>query len=133
MFISKCKQTRPLFLNKLVKIKDLEFVGFITLYTKTNVTCVQAFNLLSFALFKFSESLKTTKLHCLFTADELVGSTMSEQVIQIIQLIQMCRHNTYCITFPLMRSKNSSETMKAYKTMGVVVPWTASQELQKQN
>ena len=101
MYILLFKQPRKMLKKQLVKMNDLEFIGFVTLYTKTNVLSVQAFNILSFALFKYLDTTKLTIIHCLITSNEMVGSTMSERISQIIQLVQLRQHKRACVKFAI--------------------------------
>ena len=100
---------------------DVEFIGFVNLYTKANSErSIQAFHIVAMALFRFDIPESKTIIGSLISAREMHKSTIQERLIQIIQLLQFRRHKYRKVSFELCG--NDLESRAALDSAGFDVP-----------
>jgi len=94
---------------------EVEFLGFVNMYTMANTErTIQAFNVIGMVLFHFSSN--TMELGSLVVARKMRNSSMQERLIQIVQILQLRRHNRAHVQFSIPSS--NSEAKYALKSAG---------------
>ena len=79
---------------------DVEFLGFVNVYNKANADrTVQAFHIVAMALFRYDQTNKRTVIGCVIATQEMRCSMIQERLIQMVQLLQLCRNDSSALIF----------------------------------